>query len=112
MSADELQESGPYGRGGHRPAAVEMSFFGRLGPVFVAFAKARADRLSLKGWIEQGGNRIRAHVEGPEALVGAFEMACCIGPEQSTVNDWICKDVVADEDLCGFSIRSREAGRR
>lgn len=100
------QDSGPFGRGGKRSASVDMVFRGSLGSAFLAFAKARADRLSLKGWIEVAGNdRVLAHVEGPDSLVGAFEMACCIGPEQSMVDDWTCRDAHADAALSGFEIR-------
>lgn len=105
MTQIGVEDSGPFGKGGDRPAALEMEFFGTLGSDFIAFATARAARLDLKGWISEGGNRVIAHVEGPEALIGAFEMACSIGPDQVAVEDWTCKDVDAERGLTGFARR-------
>lgn len=105
MTRVTVEESGPFGKGGNRSAAVEMEFFGTLGSDFIAFATARAARLDLKGWIGEGGNRVIAHLEGPEALIGAFEMACSIGPDTVAVEDWTCRDVAAEHGLAGFARR-------
>ena len=100
-------ESGSFGRGGDRPAAVRMEFFGVVGGAFVSFALERARRLNLRGWIADGGNRVTAHVEGAEALVGAFEMALCLGPVDANVRDWTCAETFDERDLDGF--RARQA---
>jgi acylphosphatase len=106
MQQHASQESGPFGQGGNRVVAVEMAFFGSLGADFVRFAEIRARRLGLTGWIEEtSGNRVLVHVEGPEALIGAFEMACCLGPDTTMVEDWESVETPRDTGLTGFSRR-------
>ena len=61
-------DSGAFGRGGKSPVSVRLEFTGQLGPSFIAFAHARAERLGLKGWIAGQHDRAVVHVEGPEAL--------------------------------------------
>ena len=111
MNNRNCQDSGPFGRGGEHPVAVMMAFYGMLGPAFVEFAIARANRLSLTGWIREEGNRVLTHIEGPEALIGAFEMACCLGPLEADVQDWDSTEVVADPNLSGFDIRHSVSGK-
>lgn len=84
----EVIPSGAFGRGGHRRVAGFLSFRGCLGLAFARFAQTRAKRLSLNGGIQYGPERAFVRVEGPEALVGAFEMACIIGPECCSIVDW------------------------
>ncbi|MEM7045302.1 MAG: hypothetical protein AAF543_21030 [Pseudomonadota bacterium] len=86
----ETIPSGTFGRGGHRRIAGLMWFEGRLGSAFASFAEERARRLSLKGDIRWGAQHAMVRIEGPEALIGAFEMACIIGPESCQVDDWRC----------------------
>ncbi len=81
--------TGDLGQGGARECATELRFRGVLGDVFVAFAVKRALRLSLRGWIEVGADEaVTVVVEGPEALVDAFEIVCSLGPIESVVDDW------------------------
>lgn len=81
--------TGDLGTGGARVCAVEFCFHGRLGEAFVAFAMARAQRLSLSGWIHADGTTQAIVVaEGPEALVDAFEISCSLGPVQARIDEW------------------------
>ncbi|WP_206064852.1 acylphosphatase [Nitratireductor mangrovi] len=81
--------TGDLGTGGARECAVELSFQGRLGEPFVAFALARAQRLSLRGWIETAdADSAIVVAEGPEALVDAFEICCSLGPMDARVEEW------------------------
>ena len=84
----EIIPSGTFGRGGHLRVAGFLSFYGCLGLAFAKFAQARARRLALDGSIRYGPKRAIIRIEGPEALVGAFEMACIIGPEACSIVDW------------------------
>ena len=84
----DIIPSGTFGRGGHRRIAGVLSFRGCLGPAFARFAQIRARRLSLNGGIQFGPKHAIVRIEGPEALVGAFEMACIIGPEACSIDDW------------------------
>lgn len=61
---------------------VVIEFTGDLVPLsFAAFAAHRAARLSLRHAVTaQDLGRAVVRVEGPEALVDAFEMACSLGP--------------------------------
>ena len=90
----ETIPSGDFGRGGHRHVAGFLSFRGCLGPAFARFAQTRARRLSLNGTIQYSPQRAIVRIEGPEALVGAFEMACIIGPESCSIDHrrWFSAD--------------------
>ena len=91
MTVDENPEgyaSGPIGRGGTRSVTHKFRFHGRLGSSFVAFASERARRLNLNGTIHPGETEVSVIVSGAEALVGAFETACCIGPDDTDVAEW------------------------
>lgn len=99
------QDSGAFGRGGQRPVSVRMEFTGQLGPVFTTFAQTRAERLDLKGWIIGQEHRALVYLDGPEALIGAFEVACCIGPDAATIEDWTCSEAPPDPTVNGFQVR-------
>ncbi len=99
-------ESGQFGRGGQRECAVELVFRGQLGEPFVAFAEARAHRLSLRGWISPGAATVTVSAEGPEALIDAFEVACSLGPVQSNVDDWSRRDRTPGIAAPGFGRRA------
>ncbi len=48
---------------------------------YLAFIAERAGWLDLSGWAEAtGAQSVRLVAAGPEALVGALEMACTLGP--------------------------------
>lgn len=106
-----LQDSGSFGRGGQRPVSVRLEFTGQLGPAFTDFARARAERLDLKGWIDCQAHRATVHLDGPEALIGAFEVACCIGPDAAYVEDWSCCETAPEPGIGGFQVRSAKTFR-
>lgn len=81
-------ESGNLGIGGNQHSAAGLVFRGSLGKPFVDFVFARASRLNLSGWVSGDGERIAVWVKGPTALIDAFEIACSLGPIDSTVVQW------------------------
>jgi hypothetical protein len=68
---------------------VTLQFDGTLPPEsFAAFAAHRAGRLSLAHAVTaQDEGRAVIRVEGPAALIDAFEMACSLGPADCLVLD-------------------------
>lgn len=98
-------ETGPFGRGGQTLVGAMLSFHGRLGPAFLAFAAARARRLDLTGWAVQDGDCVRVMLQGPEALIGAFEVACCIGPDEDEVLGWTNNQIAPNHSSSGFELR-------
>ena len=99
-------ESGEFGTGGQRECAVELVFKGVLGEPFVAFAIARARRLSLRGWISQGTDTVTVSAEGPQALVDAFEIVCTLGPIQSSIETWTRTESNHGLNIAGFDRRT------
>ena len=90
---------------GGAPVAVRMCVAGSLGPGYAAFVADRASWLSLSGWIEQASDELAFVVAvGPEALVGALEMACLLGP-----NDTLVRTLDRHDDMQfvpqGFAVR-------
>ncbi len=72
-----------------------MTFEGILNaPSFQEFAEHRAGRLDLGlAIIAIGGGSATMVVEGHEALVDAFEMACSLGPADCIVRDVRCSEI-------------------
>ena len=55
-------------------------------PHYLAFVADRAGWLDIHGWARQRPDgRIELVAAGPEALVGALEMACTLGPLDALV---------------------------
>lgn len=73
---------------------AEFVFRGRLAcDSFIGFARHRAGRLDLKldiGACDEAAARVT--VEGADALVDAFEMACSLGPYDCIVLDVVRND--------------------
>ena len=69
---------------GGRLVCRRLAIAGRLPlPDFLDFVVERAGWLSLDGWAsadEEGVVVVIVVAAGPEALVGALEMACTLGP--------------------------------
>ncbi len=60
---------------------VRMRIGGLFGADYLRFIASRAQWLSLSGWTANvGPGRAEVVAAGPEALVGALEMACVLGP--------------------------------
>jgi acylphosphatase len=68
---------------------VTFIFTGRFEPAsFADFARHRAARLSLDAdQLELRSDRVRITVSGQPDLVGAFEMACSLGPIDCLVEE-------------------------
>ncbi|HET9963353.1 MAG TPA: acylphosphatase, partial [Nitrospiraceae bacterium] len=66
----------------------------------------RANRLSLRGWIEaHNTNSVTVTAEGPEALVDALEIACSLGPIDSDVESWTRSDKPIGVNAAAFERR-------
>jgi acylphosphatase len=64
-----------------------MELSGRLGRRYLDFVADRAAWLDLSGWAESRSEGEAVVVAaGPEALVGALEMACMLGPIDTLVH--------------------------
>ncbi len=67
---------------GGAPVCVRYTIAGRLHPAtYLGFVAERAGWLDISGWAEAAADgTITLVAAGPEALVGALEMACLLGP--------------------------------
>lgn len=90
---------------GGTPVAVRMRIAGMFGADYLGFVASRAQWLSLSGWAATvGPGRAEVVAAGPEALVGALEMACVLGPLDTLVETLDSEP--ADEPVSeGFAIR-------
>lgn len=68
--------------------ATEFTLQGRLqSDGFVDWICHRARVLALTGWVARiDATRVTVVVAGPEALIGAMEMACSLGPVDISVD--------------------------
>jgi acylphosphatase len=90
---------------GQSPVVVRMKVTGDLGRNFLDFVANRASWLSLSGWAESPSHDHAVVVAaGPEALVGALEMACLLGPIDALVHGLELEDETQPVPL-GFGIR-------
>ncbi len=81
-----------------------MLISGKISPSYLAFVSGRADWLSLSGWVtDLGSGHVEVVAAGPEALVGALEMACILGPLDALI-DHVTTSAVTDAVPQGFSI--------
>lgn len=71
---------------GGAPVILHMQIAGSLGADYLRFIASRARWLGLSGtaW-SAGPGRAEVVAAGPEALVGALEMACVLGPLDTLV---------------------------
>lgn len=91
---------------GGAPVALRLTFAGKLTGGYLDFVAERARWLSLSGWAESSGEGMAVVVAaGPEALVGALEMACVLGPLDALV-DTLTIETVTEPVPTGFAIRS------
>jgi acylphosphatase len=66
---------------GGAPVQFRYTIEGRIEAAgYLAFVADRAAWLDIDGWAQAIGGRIEMVAAGPEALVGALEMACTLGP--------------------------------
>lgn len=72
---------------GGAQVAVRMRITGSFGEDYLRFIASRARWLSLTGWAANTGpGRAEVVAAGPEALVGALEMACVLGPLDTLID--------------------------
>lgn len=74
---------------GGAPVRVRWSISGRMDvPVYLGFVVERARWLGLDGWVAANeDDTVSLAVAGPEALVGALEMACTLGPLDALIEE-------------------------
>ena len=77
-----------FGQGGHRRVTATMLFRGTFGPDYVPFVRAKAVAYGVEAVVTAGVGVVTVVATGPEALVGALEMAACIGTEDARVEGW------------------------
>ena len=84
---------------------IRMRIAGLFEADYLQFVAGRARWLSLSGWAASDA-RGQAEVvaAGPEALVGALEMACMLGPLDALV-DRLETEAIAGPVPTGFSVR-------
>ena len=70
------------------PVAMRFRVSGQLDDSYLDFVADRAAWLSLSGWVgsDPDEQQVTVVVAGPEALVGALEMACVLGPLDALVH--------------------------
>ena len=92
---------------GGAPVQVRYAIAGRIqADSYLTFVADRARWLDLDGWGRSlGEGRFEVVAAGPEAMVGALEMACTLGPIEALVERI---EVSADSESlgAGFEIRS------
>jgi acylphosphatase len=73
---------------GGRPVRMHYAISGRMRvPSYLAFVAERATWLGLAGWAQAAGrDAVTVVAAGPEALVGALEMACTLGPLDALID--------------------------
>jgi acylphosphatase len=71
---------------GGRPVQLRYTIGGSFDPLsFLNFVAERAAWLSVRGWAAVEGDVVTLVAAGPEALVGALEMAVTLGPDDALV---------------------------
>lgn len=93
---------------GGAPVCVRFAIAGRLEPAgYLEFVAERAAWLGLSGWaLAQGEGTVTVLASGPEALVGALEMACTLGPFDALIES-ITATASAEPAPNGFAIRQK-----
>lgn len=91
---------------GGRPVQLRYRIAGRLdATTYLPFVADRARWLDIRGWVQAVDHtRVELVAAGPEALVGALEMACTLGPLDALVETI---EAVEERGLvpAGFEVR-------
>jgi acylphosphatase len=91
---------------GGAPVMVRMRIAGSFEANYLGFVAGRAEWLSLSGWAANlAPGRAEVVAAGPEALVGALEMACLLGP-LDTLIETLETEAIAGPVMPGFAIRA------
>lgn len=71
---------------GGAPVSRRYAISGRMEVAsYLDFVAERARWLDIRGWVSADGADVTLVAAGPEALVGALEMACTLGPLDALV---------------------------
>lgn len=71
---------------GGAPVSRRYAISGRMEVAsYLEFVAERARWLDIRGWVSAEGADVTLVAAGPEALVGALEMACTLGPLDALV---------------------------
>lgn len=90
---------------GGRPVCVRYEIAGQLDvSAYLAFVAERAHWLDIYGWAAATDGGVTLVAAGPEALVGALEMACTLGPLDALVTHIVGTDS-AEPIGVGFELR-------
>lgn len=90
---------------GGAPVRVRYRIAGRIEPrTYLAFVADRARWLAIDGWASAAEGQATVVASGPEALVGALEMACTLGPLDALVDEIEADDEPAAVER-GFELR-------
>lgn len=90
---------------GGRPVAIRFAIAGRMHVgEYLDFVAERAGWLDISGWVAPADGGVTLVAAGPEALVGALEMACTLGPLDALIER---VDGVEERGLVarGFEVR-------
>lgn len=80
---------------GGAPVRVRYAITGRIDPAtYLPFVLNRARWLAIDGWASARDGAAVVVAAGPEALVGALEMACTLGPWDALVEEIVVRDEV------------------
>jgi len=92
---------------GGTPVQVRYAITGRIDPAtYLPFVLNRAKWLDIHGWASAEEGRATVVAAGPEALVGALEMACTLGPWDALVEEIVVHDEPGNV-APGFDIRQK-----
>lgn len=83
-----MHQSGEFGRGGDRRVHARLLLEGSIGDDYIAFLQDKARRLSLSLELTRRNSSVIATLNGPDALIGAFEMSAIIGTQDCQITDW------------------------
>ena len=91
---------------GGAPVIVRMRIAGSFEADYLRFVAGRAEWLSLSGWAASvAPGRAEVVSAGPEALVGALEMACMLGPLNALI-ETLETEAIVGPVTPGFAIRA------
>lgn len=91
---------------GGAPVAIRYAIEGRmLVGEYLSFIAERAHWFGISGWAAANGDRsVTLVAAGPEAMVGALEMACTLGP-MTAVIDRVEGVAETGPVVAGFEVR-------
>jgi acylphosphatase len=73
---------------GGAAVSVHFTIRGRMDArTYLAFVAERAGWFGISGWASAENGAVTVVASGPEAMVGALEMACTLGPLDALIDD-------------------------